>query len=81
MESIQKFDFCEELSDEDLATISGGVGFDSSAATGTLSTNLEDGNLSVQTSGIPGSASLDAGNGNVTLSGQGLADNEFTLTL
>ncbi len=70
MESTQKFDCWEELSDEELASISGGtLGLSASSLLGSLSVDAGNGGASVGTNGDGGSVKVGATENGITYSG------------
>lgn len=76
MESLQKFDLCEELSDKELATISAGSTAEYSAfGLGSIKAVTGTGQVGVTGSGTPGTASTEFSSEGVSYQGSGLAGN------
>lgn len=83
MESTQKFDCWEELSDEESAYISGGtVGLGASSLLGSLSVDPGNGGASVGTNGVGGSVNVGATENGISYSGyNALTGKELSTTL
>ncbi|MBW4596126.1 MAG: bacteriocin [Brasilonema angustatum HA4187-MV1] len=69
MESTKKFDCWEELSDEELASISGGLNLSAIGPAGIVTASADKNGLSTQTDGIGGGTKVNVGPGGVSYSG------------
>ncbi|MBP5975412.1 bacteriocin [Brasilonema sp. CT11] len=69
MESTKKFDCWEELSDEELASISGGVDLSASSILGVATVNADKHGLSTLTDGVAGGTKVGVTKDGISYSG------------